>query len=268
MAQTIDRPKARELPDWLLAHGRHWITSIEVADLLGIPREHVAQTLQSVRRQGKLFSPVRGAYVPIPPEYRAWGSPPASHFVDPLMRRLSDHYYVGLLSAAEVHGAAHQRPQITQVVADRQVRSREYGRVRILAVYSARAADRETVTLNTPTGTMVVSSPEVTIFDLMSHPDMSGGLSNIATIAGEFVAERAMAADLLRIAANTYSDAVVRRTGWLLDTIAPGASLTTGLIERVKPRSKPVPLYTRGPAAGEHDVRWNVVANVEMDPDL
>jgi len=47
------------------------------------------------------------------------------------MRFLEQPYYVGLLSAAATHGAAHQQPMVFQVVTDRPTRPARAGRVRI-----------------------------------------------------------------------------------------------------------------------------------------
>lgn len=88
--------------------GRHRITSKEAAALLGIPLAHVSPSLARWRKKGLLFSPTKGGYVPIPPEYRSWRAVPASHFIDPLMRHLGHDYYMCLLTAAEAHGFAHQ----------------------------------------------------------------------------------------------------------------------------------------------------------------
>ena len=66
--------------------------------------------------------------MPIPAEYRSWRAVPASHFIDPMMRHLDHGYYVGYLSAAEVHGAAHQRPQVFQVITDARLNDRTFDR--------------------------------------------------------------------------------------------------------------------------------------------
>ena len=51
----------------------------------------------------RLFSPSRGLWVAIPAKYRTWGAPPAVEFVDQLLTHLERDYYVGWLSAAEIH---------------------------------------------------------------------------------------------------------------------------------------------------------------------
>ena len=156
-------PRPCELPDWLISRGRHWVTTAEVAELLEVPQNEVPPIAARWRAKGQAFAPTRGAYVPIPAEYRSWRAVPASHFIDPMMRYLDHEYYVGYLSAAEVHGAAHQRPQVFQVITDARLNDRIFERVHIEFTTSAKTATRPTTEVNTPTGTMKVSvAPEIT----------------------------------------------------------------------------------------------------------
>jgi hypothetical protein len=121
----------------------------------------------------------------VPPEYRSWGAVPAAWFIDPMMQHLGRSYYVGLLSAAAQHGASHQAAQTFQVVTDRHVEDRDFDRVRLRFQTSALAAQTPIEQINTPTGTMAVSTREATVGDLVEHPGESGGLSNVATILRE-----------------------------------------------------------------------------------
>ena len=57
-----------------------------------------------------------GFFVIIPLEYRSTMTLPPEWFIADLMACLEQPYYVGLLSAASLHGAAHQQPQQFQVV--------------------------------------------------------------------------------------------------------------------------------------------------------
>ena len=261
----------RELADWLLARGRHWVTTEEAAALLDIPQHHVSPSLARWREKGLLFSPTKGVYVPIPPEYRSWRAVPAAQFVDPLMRHLGHAYYVALLSAAEVHGFAHQRPQVFQVMTPARLRDRAFGRVRMSFVTSARVPERPVVTRNTPTGTMRVSTPEVTVLDLVELPRRSGSLSNVATILGEMLGEKVLDGEQLATVAGTYPAAVVQRAGWLLEFVAQqvGASIgLDGLQSAAARRSTPTALASHGARRGPVDERWNVIVNTTVEPDL
>lgn len=271
-AGAQDHPTgARDLADWLLARGRHWVTTDEAATLLRIPPEHVSPTLARWRDKGLFFSPTKGVYVPIPSAYRSWRAVPASHFVDQLMRHLGHDYYVGLLSAAEAHGFAHQRPQVFQVVTDAQLRDRSFGRVRLSFISSRRAGERPVQAKNTPTGTMRVSTPEVTVLDLVERPRRSGGLSNVATILGEMVQEEALDLRVLAEVAAEYPKAVVQRTGWVLEFVAEEAGVHLDLEQLARlaaSRSTPTPLASHGSRRGAVDERWNVILNTAVEPDL
>jgi len=252
----------RGLADWLLAHGRHWVTTGEAAELLGIPEHHVAPSLARLLRRGYLFSPTKGLYVAIPPEFRSWGSVPAAHFVDPMMRHLGHDYYVCLLSAAEIHGFSHQKPQAFQVMTPARLRDRAFGRVRIEFIASRQTPNRPVDVLNTPTGTIPVSTPEITILDLVAFPNNSGALFNVATIIGDMLADDAIVMGELAAGAVGYPVSIVQRTGWLLDFMAGqmGVNVDTEvLLPLVAVRKTPTPLDPIHGRFGSLDERWNVI---------
>ena len=61
--------------------------------------------------QGILYPAYKGFYVIIPPQYAAKRIVPPTYYIDQLMAYLNKPYYISLLNAAEILGAAHQRPQ-------------------------------------------------------------------------------------------------------------------------------------------------------------
>jgi predicted transcriptional regulator of viral defense system len=79
----------------------------------------------------RLAVPRRGFFVIVPLEYSVAGAPPPSWFVDDLMNFEKARYYVGLLSAAALYGAAHQQPQEFHIVTDKQLRPTTAGRSRL-----------------------------------------------------------------------------------------------------------------------------------------
>ena len=115
------------------------------------------------------------------------------------MAYLDRPYYVGLLSASALYGAAHQAPQELQVVTDRSLRPIEIGRVRIRFVKKARVSETPTVNIKTPTGETRVSSPEATALDLVRYIEHAGHLPNVATVLHE-LAERLDPSVLVRAA--------------------------------------------------------------------
>ena len=265
----------RHLRDHLLSHGRHVVDVSDVMALAGTPEREATATMTRLRKAGQFFAPTSGLYVAIPPEYATWGVVPAMDFIGQLMAKLDRRYYVGLLSAAELHGAAHQRPQVFQVIVDRRVADRDIERVR-LRFYTRRKIDNvPTVLLNSATGQVRVSAPEATALDLAGRPKDSGGLSNVATVVGELVLEGRLAPQALAEAARIFPRSAVRRLGWLLDLVADEAdtvqlaSTLHQVLAEPGPPGRPVDLLDpTGPRRGNAGNRWHVVENTEVEPDL
>jgi predicted transcriptional regulator of viral defense system len=263
-------PRPRELPDWLISRGRHWVTTAEVAELLEVPQNEVPPIAARWRAKGQAFAPTRGAYVPIPPEFRSWGAVPASHFIDPMMHFLGHDYYVAYLSAAEVHGAAHQRPQVFQVITSGRLRDRSFGRVRIEFTTSAESAGRPGADRNTPTGTMRVGTPEVTAFDLVASPEHGGGLSNVATVIGELLENDTFDVDGLARVGEGYPLSVRQRTGWMVEHVADlvGRPVELSALATSVAGAERAPLLPSAGRAGPADARWHVIVNTDVEPDL
>ncbi len=115
------------------------------------------------------------------------------------MAYLGPPYYVGLLTAAALHGAAHQAPQEFQVVTDHPLPMIEIGRVRIRFVKKAHLRASPTLRVNTQTGQMRVSTPAATAFDLVRYPEHGSFLSNVVTVLHDLV-ERLDGGELVRTA--------------------------------------------------------------------
>lgn len=215
-----------------------------------------------------MFSPARGLYVAIPPEYRSWGVVPAQWWVDPMMGHLGRNYYVGLLTAAAIHGAAHQAPQVFQVIVDEQLADRDIHRVRVRFHVSAAlphlpAGAVERVT--TETGSMAVSSRELTAVDLVASPTLAGGLDNVATVLTELVD---LDTDVLASIGSLYPRSVIRRLGWLLDEVV-GMSPLESLQRLAAPGTGNVtPLDVHAASPGQRSDTWAVLVNTSVEPDV
>lgn len=264
-ARTVT--KTDRLPDELLSEGISTFDAAFAAKRTGLARDRVHGALKRLADAGAIFSPARGFYVIIPAQFRTWGAVPAAHFVDPMMKHLQRSYYVGLLTAAEQFGAAHLRPQAFQVVTDKYLPDRSFGRVRLQFLLNKHVAQLPAAPVNTPTGTMRVSTPAVTALDLVTRPRDSGGLSNVATVLIELVEEHRIADGDIIAVSEHYPTASVRRLAHLLESFC-GAHLDE-LHTRAAPAStEPAPLDPAGPRRGHVDQRWHVRVNTVVEPDV
>jgi len=209
--------KMRDLADHFLTVGRYIFTLAEAQEALGAGDPAAVYTgLSRLHRRNELFSPARGLYVAVPPEYRNRGVVPAEWFIHEMMSHLGRPYYVGLLSAAAMHGASHQAPQVFQVITDRSdlVRKRDLGPIRLRFYSSENVAADPTTRITVPSGYVVLGTKETTVVDLVTKPRAGGGLSNVATVLREL--GELEGSDLARVASRR-GRAIARRVGWLVD---------------------------------------------------
>lgn len=149
-------PRARDYILNLAARGRYNFTSSEIRQALGISAAAARQSLSRLAAKGDIASPARGFYVIVPPEYRQLGCLPADQFVPALMEHRKVRYYVGLLSAAQYHGAAHHRPQEFQVVLNGNRPAIACGTVKVVFVSRRNLASVPVESFNNPRGSNLV----------------------------------------------------------------------------------------------------------------
>jgi predicted transcriptional regulator of viral defense system len=252
--------------DWveqLQSTGRYTFTASRVESETKRSPVAVQTALRRLKEQRRIVSLRRGFYVVVPPEYRATGSPPASWFIDELMRHLDQPYYVGLLSAAAIHGASHQQPMVFQVVTDMPTREIRAGKVTIRFSMNSRVKQMPTTGIQTETGTMRVATPETNAFDLVRYQAAAGHLSNVTTVLGE-LAERIDGQALVKIA-HLVKLPDVQRLGYLLDAVGE-RELAAPLAEWLKTQNRRVvPLLPGEPAEAGINDRWRVRPLVSAD---
>jgi predicted transcriptional regulator of viral defense system len=253
--------------DALQAKGRYAFDRAEASAALGTSSLMLKKAVKRLGSKSRIVIPKRGFYVIVPIEYRSAGAPPPSWFIDDLMRHLSKAYYVGVLSAAGLHGAAHQQPQEFQVVTRAAARPIVAGRARIRFLGKRRHEQTPTMELKTETGTMRVSTPEGTAIDLVRYATSAGGLGNVATVLTELAGR--IDAALLGEAARAEGGLVhVQRLGHLLDLVGAGerAEELGRIVAEASPRN--TPLRPDRPARGcPLDRRWRVVVNEQVEVD-
>lgn len=246
--------------DELQQDGIYTVTRRDLEERTGATRAAVTAAVGRLKRRGRLAEPRQGFLVIVPLEYRSLGTLPAPWFIDDLMRFLGQPYYVGLLTAAAIHGAAHHRPQEFQVVTDRPTRPITVGRVRIRFVKKSTIHLAMTQEVKTETGSMRVSTPEETAFDLVRYAGVAGHLDNVATVLAEL--KHCLDPKRIVAVAEHFEDSVAQKLGYLLDFV--GASdkavdLHAWVTSR-NPSRAPL-AYGSRPFAAPVDPRWRVVVN-------
>lgn len=259
--------RASQSADWALAHGRSAFTVGEMAELLQVPADQVRRRLHAPAQRNEWIMPVRGLWVAVPPEYRTWGAPPGLEIIDAMMGHLGVDYYVGWLSAAALHGAAHQAPQVFQAAVTRHVRDRTVGRTR----FEFAQRDVEQIPRDqfpTRSGTAQVSTVAATALDIAADVRRAGGIDNAATVICELAElDQFRAQDVVQLA-DLYPAAALRRIGYLLERFGDFEDLEPIRRTAQAAGTTPSRLDPLGQASGTVDDVWLVYVNREVEPDL
>jgi len=262
-----EMPSAAGYIEALLARGQYSFTTHDAVCALGTSLAATRAALRRLKQKKLIAAPYRGFHVVVPPQYRRLGCLPADQFIAELMEHLGEPYYVGLLSAAAYHGAAHQAPMVFQVVVRRARRSLECGSVRVQFVARQDMEATPTVERNTATGVLHIASPEANAIELVGYPQHCGYLSNVATVLAELA--EAMRGERLAKEARRAPLAWVQRLGYLL-CLVEDDEFARPLDEVVAARDAfTVALAPwRSMKGAQRDARWRVAVNDDVEPDL
>ena len=250
----------------LASQGQFTFTTVEAIHALGGSEVAVRAALRRLTAKGELASPYKGFHTIVPPEYRRLGCLPADQFLPQLMGHLGQTYYVALLSAAELHGAAHQRPQGMQVMVRSNRRPIVCGKVRVQFYARNDLEQTAIVERNTPRGRIRVASPEATAFELVGYADQCAGLDNVTSVLAELV--ETLDKKKLKLAAKACPIAWVQRLGYLLD-LTGHEKAADSLISLVATHAQVVaPLVRSLPITqAPRSERWKLAINAKVEPE-
>jgi predicted transcriptional regulator of viral defense system len=250
----------------LAASGTYHFTTAEAIEAIKGNPPAVRAQLRRLKEQEMIAEPVRGFHTIISPEYRRLGCPPAEHFIDQLMQLWNEPYYVCLLSAAERHGAAHQRPQATQVMVRKNRQRIECGTVLVEFIARGDLDKMPVVKINTPRGVLRYSTAAVTALELVGYPNHAGGVDNVATVLSELAEE--IAVDKMIEAAKVCPVSWSQRLGYLLELLG-NEELAQSLQPFVSETARSYTPLRRAAdiAGGKRNQRWKLIVNVEVEAD-
>lgn len=248
--------------------GRYTFTREEAIRSCNLTPTAFKFALHRLSLKKKIAQAVREFYVIVPIEYQDAGAPPPTWFIDDLMRFFEHPYYVGLLSAAALHGAAHQQPQEFQVLTDISIRPIRVGNARIAFFKKRTLNETMAQQIKTTTGYMKVSTPETTALDLVRYFKVSGYVSHVATILNE-LREEMDSMRLLEAAKDGVDLSSIQRLGYLLELVSENKELTEPLHDWLKnqhPRLVPL-LPEKEIDTTTKNARWKLYINevVEID---
>jgi len=252
----------------LRARGRCTFTFDDVRKKFDLPEQSISQELYRYSVKKQIVKIRKGFYGILSPDLAIGDMLPPDLFVDALMKSLHKPYYVALLSAAALHGAAHQQPMeyfvVTQTPAPRNIRNKKMR----LSFVSKKAWEQfAIVQKKTRAGYLNVSSPELTAIDLIIYAEKFG-LNRVTTVLQELVEEMKPSA-LKKSAKGIIELPVIQRLGYILDKILNEEKLAEVLYKILQDKNINFTLlFTKKKESGNFDDKWKVIINTEIEPDL
>ena len=253
--------------DLVQRQGRYAFDRLDLEKSVSASPESLSQGLVRLSRKNRVKRIRKGFYVILPVEYSAIGMIPPDWFIDDLMRYLQLPYYIGLQTAAALHGAGHQQVQQFQVVTQKQERPIVLPGLSIRFFRKLNLSATPLKSVKGHGGMLPVSTPEATALDLVRYSRKIGGLDAVVTILAE-LAESMSPEKLADAAAGEPELAPVQRLGWLLDHLGQTA-LADALAKSITAppqRAKLDPVGAWGGFSSQN--RWRVVENAEPQSDL
>lgn len=269
------KPFNMTLQKWIKDRAIHGFPTFSIEDVRETGMYSSEQILQNelyrLCSNKTIASVYRGFYVIIPVQYVLRGSVPATYYIDQLMAYLQKPYYVCMLSAAELLGAAHQRPQQFSVMTTfpkrRVVSTRN---VIIDWFYREGLPEDALITKNTETGTIRISNPLLTAADLVQYQQHVGGLSRVATVLEELSEQIDIRSQFAPLA-SFVKKVAWQRLGYILEHVVEENELADELYEQI--RNLPgslmyMPLSTSAEDnTSERNSRWKININVQIEKD-
>jgi len=203
--------------DAVRAKGRYAFAVDELKDKFDISDKAIHQNLYRLKAKKRIVQVRQGFYTILPAEYARRGIVPTNLFIDDMMNMLHKKYYVGLISAAAIHGASHQQSMETFIITEKPaLRDIKNKKVKINFFVKNDWKNDDIKQVKTDAGYINVSSPELTALDLLYYVDKIG-MNRVITILAELV-EAIKPTNLNKTAKNYSQTAAVQRLGYLLET--------------------------------------------------
>ncbi len=245
-----------------LAEGRVCFSLDELLRKTGLPKSPANYQLwrlpnvhRIVRRQD--------FFVIVRPEETVMGAPPATEWLDDYFKWLQRPYYLGLLSAAAVHGSQPQAVQVVQVVSNFARRDIKVGR-QTIRFYTKKHANR-VPTQQVPGGRALalVSTPEATVLDLLRYSGRIGGFDRAAETIQPLLSQL-RAAELKKALDAEGEPALAQRLGYILESANKTSLVPTVL--RWLPSAPPWAPLEPGPNVKQQQwpmiAKWRLIKNV------
>jgi len=270
IARNISKLTITEYIKKLLSVEEYSFSVDELRNELGKTDTSIKRELDRLTEKGEIVNLRKRFYLIITPRYSSAQKLPIQLYSEKLFKFLCRNYYLGLFSAARFHGASNQQAQRDYVIKEKpKFNDISKSTIGIRFFNTSNWSDKNIQFKKSDAGIFKISSPALTIVDLIHHQTKLGGINRmLATI--EELTEELNKSDLIDLLSWYPHKSTLQRFGFLLEELAIGDELQEMIYSELmtkkifpvllSPKSKEKP--------GAVDNKWKVDVNVKLESDL
>ncbi len=212
----------------------------------------------------------RGFYLIIPPRYSSFEKLPIQLYTKKLFQYLERKYYVGLFTAAKIHGASHQQLQRDYLIIEspmlNDIKKKSFD---IHFSTSSNWPENNIEIRKSDAGEYKVSSPALTFIDLIHYHPKIGGLNRMLAPLAELT-EEINEHDLSLLASWYNHRSTLQRVGFIFEELSGESPFTDIIYEKLdQDPFYPVLLSPKkNQKPGSANNRWKIDVNLKMENDL
>jgi len=249
--------------EFILKNGRKTFSLKELVDFKGKNYNAAKQYVKYSVSKNFIKNLSEGFYAIYSPTEKDSGKISPDNFIDQLMSYKGIKYYTGLLSAASYFGAAHNRPLVYQVIADKQVHIPKKILEGISFHKKKYFPEYCILKQKGNYGYINYSSPALTAYDLIKYENEGGTISNIILVISDILPQ-IKRSDIKNLFKNDPEVTYIQRLGYILEKLEAN-ELINSLIEYSKKATAYIPLSRISKNEGNKDSKWKIIENINWE---
>jgi len=254
----------------LLSFEEYSFSLDELIGNLNKPASAIKSELSRLIKKKEILNIRKGFYLIITPRYSSAQKLPIQLYCEKLFRQLNRKYYVGLFSASKFHGASHQQVQRDYLITEKpKFNDISKNTIDIRFFSTSNWSDKNIQIKKSDAGIYKISSPALTIVDLIHHQSKLGGINRmLATI--EELTEELTESDLIELLTWYPNRSTLQRLGFLIEELELNEEFQKLIFTNLKSEIFfPVLLSPKSnEKPGAVGNRWKVDVNMKLESDL
>ncbi|WP_026838345.1 type IV toxin-antitoxin system AbiEi family antitoxin [Gillisia sp. JM1] len=242
----------------------------ELLNQTGKGKTALVRELDRLIEKNEVINLRQGFYLILTPRYSSFGKLPINLYIHKLFDYLGRNYYLGFYSAAKVYGASHQQSQRDYVMTQApKLLDIQKSAIDIRFLTSSVWPKSNIISKKSDAGIYYISSPALTLADLVRYQNKLGGLNRMLSSVEELLEE---------ITQNDFEElldwhdhkATLQRLGYLISEVEPENILGDLIFEKLN-RNKYHPVLLQPSTKqrpGAVDNKWKVDVNLQSESDL